>query len=150
MADVLRLAFLLVSGAAVALGMALQHPVGARWLGLERQWDEADRQFAVPDEKSRFLDQRICEKEHVATDLADGRLTLFEAAAIFLRLDEQPPRTVVHPCYQGLSREEAACRQVIEWAHQVLEKRSLTTARRIVAGFEEELRQRKEQGKRLF
>jgi hypothetical protein len=148
-ANLLRLVFLVLSGTAIAFGMAVQQPEWAHQLGFKGQWGDQDQEFFPPDEVNQVIVQRIHEKEHITKDLLDGRLTLFEAATAFLRVDRQNPNATVHPQYVGFSKEEAACREVIQWARQYVQDRSPDAAARIIAHFEEELRRQKEQDKPL-
>ncbi len=149
MANLLRLVFLVLSGVAIALATAVQQPAWAQRLGLRGPLAEDVQLTYPPDDGNRAVLQRIHEKNRVTLELLDGRLTLFEATAIFLRLDEQPPTVLCHPRYAGLPKEEAACRQVIEWVRQRLDDRSPDEAEQIIKHFEEQLRRQKEQDKRL-
>jgi hypothetical protein len=148
-ANLLRFAFLMVSGIAIALGVAVQQPGWAHQMGFQGQWGEDDQLYYPADETNHLIVQRIHEKNRVTEELLDGRLTLFEAAAIFLRLDQQPPTILCHPQYVGLPKEEAACRQVIEWARQRMDDRSPDAAEQFVKHLEEQLRRQKEQDKPL-
>jgi hypothetical protein len=86
----------------------------------------------------RALERRALEKTRTVVDLLDGRLTFFEAAAHFLRLNQEFPQQPVYPGTEG-SEEERACRQVIQWAHLELQERDADDTGTILAGFEREL-----------
>jgi hypothetical protein len=148
-ANLLRLVFMVVSGTAIALATAVQQPEWAHRLGLEGQWGSEDQLVFPPDEVNQTILHRIHEKERITSELLDGRLTLFEAATLFIRLEEESPNAVCHPRYVGVSKEEGACQQVIEWVRQRVQDRTPASAASIVAQFEEELRRQKEQEKEL-
>jgi hypothetical protein len=148
-ATFLRVVFLLLSGTAIACAVGVQNPEWAQRLGFKGEWIDQDQQPISPDEENQLILRRIDAKEHVTCELLDGQLTLFEAATIFLHLDEQTPNAFSQPPYLGFSKEEAACRQVIEWARQRLRSQSPNTAERVITHFEEEMRRQKEQDKPL-
>jgi hypothetical protein len=88
---------------------------------------------AEPAEQVRISLERIHAKGQVVERLADGELTLVEAAAWFRYLNDNPPGfparfRELHP---GRSDGEKACRQVIQWVelHLVVRMpKSQTTA----------------------
>jgi hypothetical protein len=61
--------------------------------------------------------QRLVAKCRVAERLLAGELTLFEAAAWFRFLNDNPPecRHEIAPAWRGNSEEERLCRMVIGW-----------------------------------
>jgi hypothetical protein len=148
-ANLVRLMFLLVSGAAIALATAVQQPAWAQRLGLSGPLSEEVQIDYPPDEANQLIIQRIHEKDRIIEELLAGRQSLFEAAAAFLRLDKQQPTVGCHPRFAGLPKEEAACRQVIEWAGQRLSDRSPDEAERFVKTLEDQLRRQIEQEKPL-
>jgi hypothetical protein len=143
MANLMRLVFMVVSGLAITLAAAAQQPDWAHRLGLEAQWSGDDSFYYPPDQGNDAILQRIQEKDRISKELIEGRLTLREAIALFIRLDEDSPTPASHPQYLGLSKEEVACRQIIEWVRQRVQDDSPDSAR-IIARFEDELRQHKE------
>ncbi len=116
----------------VALAAALLRPERARDLSPDDDW------------KLRAVGRRIQEKERIAGELIDGRLTLFEAAARFRRLNAEPPAAPPPLSYPGDSEEERLCRQVIRWASHRLQERDPGRANDRAAAWEEELRRHKE------
>jgi hypothetical protein len=117
----------------VALAAALLQPGRTRDLNLDDDW------------KLRAIARRIHEKERLAAELIDGRLTLFEAAALFHRLNAEPPAPPpLALSYPGDSEEERLCRQVIGWAWHRLEKCDPGRANDLEGACEEELRRHKE------
>jgi len=122
----------------VALAAALLQPERPRDLS----WDD--------DWKLRAIGRRIQEKERLAGELIDGRLTLFEAAARFRRLNAEPPAPPpLALSYPGDSEEERLCRQVIGWASRRLEKSDPGRANDFAGACEEELRRHKERHGRV-
>jgi hypothetical protein len=140
----------------VALAAALLQPRWARDLGLEspsRTTTMSGRLRPVGDDdwKLRAIKRRIQEKERLAGELIDGRLTLFEAAALFRRLNDAPPKCALPPAPDcpGDSEEERLCRQVIGWAWHRLEKCDPGRANDLAGACEEELRRHKERHGRV-
>jgi hypothetical protein len=77
--------------------------------------DAGDREL---DELSRAVQRRTAEKERMAAQVAEGRLTLPDAAARFRDLDRQPPPFYWDQFrheYPGRSDEERHCREVISY-----------------------------------
>ena len=118
----------------VALAAALLRPERPRDLSLEDDW------------KLPAIARRIQEKDRIAGKLIDGRLTLFEAAARFGRLNAEPPAPplALSLFYPSDSEEERLCRQVIGWASRKLEKSEPGRATDFAGACEEELRRHKE------
>jgi hypothetical protein len=123
MSDVLRLMFMIGSFVAVSLAAALQQPQLARDLGLE-QWSADALQrawFPEPphsgelDEQDHTILKRIAIKDEVIGELLAGRITLFEAAARFRRLDEEYPIDYQNTSIQVGMEDEYMCNQVIKW-----------------------------------
>ena len=120
MADIVRL--LTAAGAlvAVALVAALLEPEWAADLGLRgdglaflagdaTEWDDNSS-----PEETEALVARLAAKRDIAHVLLDGRLTLFEAAALFRRLNREAGGDVLG--WPGDTEEERVCRSVIAWA----------------------------------
>jgi hypothetical protein len=146
-ADIVRLAFLLVTIVTLAVVAALLQPEWAHDLGLEgwdlrREASEGDGQAPLmlePGEHDLVIQQRIHEKERVVDDVLQGRLTLPEALERFRRLN------AVHPLADGSacgSRDEDL-QQLLSWIHAALTfsgKPAEDCAR-----FEEELRRQQDE-----
>src|SRR5689334_39515 len=102
MTNTLRLIGMVVALAAVALAAALVHPQWARDLGVEggltawlpRSGDGKSAEFKA---YTGGLERRARAKQRVARQLLDGRITLFEAAALFRVLNEEYPRMTRYP-----------------------------------------------------
>jgi hypothetical protein len=155
MSKILRLLAMVVLLLVVALAAALVQPDWARELGLHPGWAGRSGSSCVfpPDEKSLAMQARIAEKTRVTAQLLDGDLTLFEAAALFRRANEDgyptlPPSLSL---YQGDSEEETLCLQVIDWAEaQLLESFPRSGDWEIIAHLKDELRRHKEQNGKVI
>jgi hypothetical protein len=111
----------------VVLAAALDQPEWARDLGLEPciqmalayrpLWLQEDPN-REPGPASRAMDRRYVAKGRIIVELLDGRLTLFEAAALFRRLNAEYPVLTIWPDWRGDCEEEQLCWGVIEWAVQ--------------------------------
>jgi len=152
MTNLLRLAFMIVMVVVVALAAALLEPQWAQDLCLD-SWTEANLQhdwFGVHpvlgelDEQDRTISKRLGAKDEVVKDLIAGRLTLFEAAAGFRRLNEEFPRAVVKESVPGVTEEEQLCRQVIAWVRVRLEVNPGEASEDFVARLEHELLRHKQ------
>ena len=134
MTQCLRLTGMALLLTLVALAAALLRPERPRDLSLEDDW------------KFPAIARRIQEKDRIAGELIDGRLTLFEAAARFGRLNAEPPAPplALSLFYPSDSEEERLCRQVIAWASRRLEKSDPDRANDLAGACEEELRRHKE------
>jgi hypothetical protein len=101
------------------------------------------------DESAGIRILRILAKSEVASDVAAGRCSLAEAAALFGELDRlEPPATDlarVSPYDSLPTHEERLCRQVIAWVN-VEKLRAGLPADAAVARLEAELRGLKEHG----
>jgi hypothetical protein len=149
MAKSLRLTWMTVAIIVVALAAALLRPEWARDLGLEKWnwesvWPNPQVTNAEIDRTRQAVDRRNATKWQITGDLIDGRLTLFEAAALFRYWNEEYPR-LPDPYTLGDSVEERLCRQVIEWVQLELRERHPSAVDQVCASFEEELRRHKEQ-----
>lgn len=73
--------------------------------------------------------QRLKAKEEVVYRTVDGELTLFEAAAWFRFLNENPSdcQEAYRETCLGKSDEEKLCRQVISWVGESLRHRGLAS-----------------------
>lgn len=147
MADILRLAFLLVTIVTLTLAAALLQPEWAHDLGLEgwdlrREASEGDGQaplMLAPDEHDLAIQQRIHEKERVVEDVLQGRLTLAEALGRFRRLNEVHPRAAGSACD---SRDEDL-QQLLSWIRAALIHSGKPAED--CARFEEELRRHQDE-----
>jgi hypothetical protein len=94
------------------------------------------------------LQRRSAAKELIVRSLIEGRITLFEAAALFRDLNREYPelRFLDAP---GDSEEEKLCRQVIRWVEAVLGAPE-RAGRDASARFEEELRWHKQQNGKVI
>jgi hypothetical protein len=64
------------------------------------------------------LARRMHQKQHIVDTVRERRRSLFEAAAMFRALDQDPPAPGWSPYYlrhPGSTAEERYCRQVIAW-----------------------------------
>jgi hypothetical protein len=136
-----------------ALGAALLQPDWARDLGLESLPrpglpPAGAARSETPAEVARHVgavDRRIAEKDRLAAEVVGGRLTLFEAAARFRRLnDDDPPAAPLGAYYPGDSEEERLCRQVIAYVGARLRACAPDGADGLLAPYEDELRRHKE------
>ena len=152
MGNLLRLVFMIGMLIAVALASALQQPEWAHDLGLE-SWIEA----ALPDELrsdpeqerefercDRVLKMRLAVKEACIQELIAGRITLFEAAARFRRVNEEYPVASDAQEFVSESPEERLCQQVILWTRVTLRSCPSMASDDFVEQLEQELRRHKE------
>lgn len=154
MAKLLRVACMVVLLVGTALAAAFVQPEWSRDLGLDRcgplvpENGPRGRSKSVTglDEGVPAIQRRIRAKARVVDELIDGRLTLFEAAALFRRLNDPSPASAAHLARDcpGDSEEERLCRQVIAWVRVTLPQRPADVADEMGARFEEELREHKE------
>jgi hypothetical protein len=156
MSKSLRLTGMAAALLLTALTAALLQPESARDLGLEGlaktilEYERRSPHETADEAKRtvRAIDRRVQEKDRVAGELVDGRLTLFEAAAHFRRLNDGGPKPAAPAAlvYPGDSEEECLCRQVIAYARPLLNRHPADTreADEFVARCEEELRRHKE------
>jgi hypothetical protein len=113
--DALRLLGALAALAGVATVAALLQPEWAADLGLDAFRCPAT--VPAPDEPApgefeNYMARQEA-KRRVAGELLDGRLTVFEAAALFREINQGGPRVAVSA---GDSEEDFLCRQAITWA----------------------------------
>jgi hypothetical protein len=153
MINLLRLAFMIVLLVGVSLVAALLEPQWAHDLCLD-SWTEATlqhdlfgsrSQIAELEERHRLIAKRLEAKDEITKDLIRGRLTLFEAAAGFRRLNEQYPLVVVDKPLPGMTEEERLCRQVIEWVRVHLLANPRDASEDFVVRLEHELSRNKRQ-----
>jgi hypothetical protein len=149
MTKCLRLAWMSAAVLLVALAAALLRPEWGRDLGVEGLAlpapDGGGR--LPPDGRVRAVDRRIEQKDRLAGEVVAGRLTLFEAAARFRRLNDEPPApTPLSASFPGDSEEERLCRQVIDFARSWLRQQpgGDREADEFAARCEDELRRHKE------
>jgi hypothetical protein len=113
-------------------------------LTLELQQDEADR--IELDRQSKRDIGRVTAKAGAAQEVMEGRLTLWQAAALFrvLEADEQAlNRRIRARRYPAATDEERCCREVIGWVAAKEEKQpegGQGVARRLTAELEDALR----------
>jgi hypothetical protein len=84
-----------------------------------------------------LIEQRIKAKTQVVKRLQAGEATLFEAAAVFRTLNEEPPeaRDLYWRTLPGADDGEKLCRQVINWTRVYLEGTATTS--QVVARMQE-------------
>jgi hypothetical protein len=150
MVDLLRLAGIVVLVLAVAAAAALVQSEWARDLGVDglapavgdHVWG---RRTVEPGEEDLAVQRRILEKNRVARELIDGRLTLVEGAATFRRLNAMPPCSAefLPNYFAGDSEEERVCRQVILWVRALAAQQSAYLADVTATRLEEELSRHK-------
>jgi hypothetical protein len=131
----LRLLFTIALLAVVSL-----IPLHNRWL----QPADGPRTYYPPDDAIRVLHRRGQVKENLAKEVIAGRLTLFEAAAQFRRVNRvNPPDQLIG--YNGDSQEECLCQQVIQFVAGVLSREDADNRDEWCRRLEEELRRYKQQ-----
>jgi hypothetical protein len=140
----------------VALAVVLPRTEWARHLGLPgnlgtgpvKEQDAQALQEQNAEATLKAIQRRIAAKELIVKNLIDGRITLFEAAALFRDLNHAYPElpSVDAP---GDSEEEKLCQQVLRWVKMVLETAE-PTDRDILAHLEEELRRHKQQNGKVI
>jgi hypothetical protein len=119
MAAIIRIAFCVVSLIAVALSAALHQPEWARELKVNG-WSLADPLLAEEKRSAELKQANLAEqrqlelRDRAMRSVLDGHATLFEAAAVFHRLN-QDRLEAIQSEFPDCSMEEAACRQVIQW-----------------------------------
>lgn len=155
MSNIARLVSTLLILIAVALAAALAQPEWACDLGLDPSiepvwtyWGLWHQKLVLePGQRVEAINQRCHAKERLSIDVFDGRLTLFEAAALFRYLNRE---NLVLPMIAGCpgnSEEELYCWQVIDYVARLQSCRGFSSAdeRRISGRLKEELRRHKEQ-----
>lgn len=146
MANGLRLFGMTGTIVAVALAAALYKPEWANDLALEA-WAAGPHGPGMDEqltEYNRKVQRRLETKKQIIHNLIDGRVTLFEAAAAFRRLNDEYPQVPL-TSGPGDSAEERLCRQVIEWVRRTVPGRDPAFVERFCEPLEEQLRQHKEQ-----
>jgi hypothetical protein len=120
-ADLVRLLGAVAALAGVLLLAALVEPGWAADLGLDvNEFLSVAPVTRIPDPSPAELEAlgaRLAAKRRVTQELLDGRLTLFEAAALFRRLNLEAGGALARPEYTDAER---VCRDVIAWAHTEL------------------------------
>jgi hypothetical protein len=147
MADILRLASVTVGFISVALVAALLEPKWADDLGLgplDPYASLVGRPDWGPDPNEPLFMALQDAKRRVTLDLIDGRLTLFEAAALFRHLHFYYPGPTGTSACAGDSEEERLCRQVICWARTVGQMHCAESEPALTARLESELSRHKE------
>jgi hypothetical protein len=84
--------------------------------GPDREDDPAGPDSQAPDDLCREITRRLSEKDRLAGEVIEGRLSLVEAAARYRDLDAQPPTfrwRELREVYPGASDDECHCRTVI-------------------------------------
>jgi hypothetical protein len=127
----------------VALALVLRRPEWRQALPLPDTPFEDERRNEDARARSKALDRRSKEKTRIVLDLLDGRLTLFEAAAVFDRLNREFPALPTYPV-PGDSEGERTCWQVIRWAEVELQSRNAVGREAIIAELAKELKEHKE------
>jgi hypothetical protein len=152
MTNLLRLAFMIVLVVGVALAAALLEPQWAHDLSLD-SWTEVNLQgemFGVHptpgelDEQARMVKKRLSAKNELIKELLNGRLTLFETAAGFQRLNEELPMAGDKQSIAGVAEEERLCQQVIEWVRVELIVNPGEASEDFVARLEQQLLRHKQ------
>ncbi len=147
MSKIANFSFSVVTLLLVILTAALLQPECAADFGLrpwarwtkERLWQRYD-----PLPEIEALDRRSEKKWRAVAALLDGRVTLFEAAALFRRFNAEYPGPQPDPFARGDTDEERMCWQVIYMIPRVWASRSAEPADYLVDHFVEVLRRHKE------
>jgi hypothetical protein len=113
---------LLVGVSAYQIGHAKKTP-SPRLPALDDSYSELERR---QDELTSFdgvFIARSAQRKAIVEEVRDGKLSLFEAAAEFKRLNSLPRPTKMDPVYPfaGKSENEKVCRQVITWLHSYMD-----------------------------
>jgi hypothetical protein len=158
MAAMLRILFallLLFTGLLVLGGLQATWAARLGWEGLDiaalRILVDGPRRQAEIRNYNEIVRQRLQGKDKITRDLLDGRLSLFEAAARFRKLEELTSE------YIGYSREprpgetveENLCHQVIRWVHHEAAVRTYPEPDQLAQRLEEELREHIQQHGRV-
>jgi hypothetical protein len=147
MADMIRLTSYVLILMTVVLAAVLGQPHGTNDLDLKVQsvsyWLYPEKKRSDELTKVTQAQQRqLEEKSRALEKLLDGQATLFETAAVFHRLNQQPLGDGiqwVYPEWRASSDEERACLHVIVWVSTNPRGTDL-----LVARLQDELRQYKE------
>jgi len=99
-----------------------------------------------PDSRIPLLNQRMRLKQELSKQVIMGEITLFEAAAWFLALNEPADFPLIDsPRGPGRTEEERACLQVLRYVKGELRTLPSSEAERVEQQLEEQLRQHLEQ-----
>jgi hypothetical protein len=153
MGDLLRMTFMIWMLVAVSLAATFQQSEWAHDLGLDRWMESAlegesgqeckrEREF---EQRAQALTKRLAVKDKCVRELIDGRITLFEAAAQFRRVNEENPVALEIPAPVDESPEEWACRQVIQWVCVSAQIQRATASEDLVDQLEKDLWRHKQQ-----
>lgn len=139
-------ALLVVGGTA-----ALLPPEWANDLCLSRWAPEnprsiEQRRSAAFDKENEAELQRFAQRDRMTRRVVDQSATLFEAAVLFRRLNQEMPVDPAAQYYADCSPEEAVCRQVIIWVKVATQGGDGQVVRRL----EEDLRRHKDQYGRVI
>ena len=145
---------LLAFGCSALLAVVLYSGFLVRGLAAEAGAPAAASERAAEAEREKLdallhgVARRVDAKEQVAQEVAEGRLTLAEAAARFRDMNQQLPAfawDTFRQAYPGRSDDERHCRQVIEFVRAQVQ--ALSMADRAVAGrLEAELQEHLDRG----
>jgi chorismate mutase len=93
------------------------------------------------DERDQAVLRRMAERQQIAREVADGRLTLHQAAARFrlLNSEEAACRGGLAFAFPGRTEEERLCRQVIAWTRGAFVGQPTEHAERVINRLKAEL-----------
>lgn len=136
----------------VVLTAALQRSQFANELSLEMEeiWENLmhDLRGGQPSAKRvpdyQFFTERSAEKRRVARAVLAGEFTLFEAAVLFRRLNEEFPTVMACTYAPDCSEEERLCLSVIDWVRSYRIELGVDAVEAACALLEGQLRQHKE------
>ncbi len=116
------------------------------WLDLPGARDYYDDDLRRQKELDRFdgvVYARVQERYAIIGELCAGRMTLFEAAAQFKRLNAQPnPSTFkILSLFPGATDDERVCRQVLAWLAGNIEQLPSCQRQSVLDRLEAELRE---------
>jgi hypothetical protein len=138
---------LVLVGAAVLAALALL--ARPRWrpdsLPGDGGPDAEEVRGADLEQEVRDVHRRLTRKERVARAVADGRLTLWEAAACFRTLNHRPPPFAwerFRAAWPGDSDDERHCHEVIHWAYLTVGRADARRAEALRASLRAELSER--------
>jgi hypothetical protein len=108
-------------------------------------WEESDRSAQL-DRRDVLILSRLNGKNEIVRQLLAGKLTLWQAAARFQRLNEEPTEMKdlsYRQAFPGATAGESACRQVLHWVETELagdQAADRAVLRRLQAELDERLR----------
>jgi hypothetical protein len=117
---------------------------------LWQEYHDASRRFAEQDAENATLLTRVDARSKIVARVADGSVSLFEAASAFRAMNEESGTTIprqIRKEFPDCSDEECLCRQVILWTETDLRARGESNrATEVVARLKSTLDQHRREG----